>query len=98
MATAEEKIDVKALEDGLDRALKAYNDDDSKKFWAEFCRGVGREDLVGEILRPAPVPLVERGDRPVEHLVHGRATGRPRHQKTMLTFGEERCSRCKNTI
>jgi hypothetical protein len=38
LATAEEKIDVKALEDGLDRALKAYNEGDSKKFWAEFCK------------------------------------------------------------
>jgi hypothetical protein len=37
LATAgEEKIDVKALEKSLEKALKAYNDDDHKKFWAEF--------------------------------------------------------------
>ena len=35
-ATAGE-IDVKALEKNLEKALKAYNDDDHKKFWAEFC-------------------------------------------------------------
>jgi hypothetical protein len=34
---ADDKIDVKALEKSLDKALKAYNDDDPKKFWAEFC-------------------------------------------------------------
>ncbi len=34
----EEKIDVKALEKSVDNALKAYNDDDHKKFWAEFCK------------------------------------------------------------
>jgi hypothetical protein len=32
-----EKIDVKELEKAVERALKAYDDDDHKKFWAEFC-------------------------------------------------------------
>ncbi len=37
-ATAgEDKIDVKALEENLEKALKAYNADDYQKFWAEFC-------------------------------------------------------------
>jgi hypothetical protein len=36
-AAADDKIDVKALEKNLEKALKAYNDDDHKKFWAEFC-------------------------------------------------------------
>jgi hypothetical protein len=41
LATAgEEKIDVKALEKSLEKALKAYNDDDHKKFWAEFATSV----------------------------------------------------------
>jgi hypothetical protein len=31
-----EKIDVTALEKSVERALKAYNDGDHKKFWAEF--------------------------------------------------------------
>jgi hypothetical protein len=31
------EIDIKVLAEGLERALKAYNDDDPKKFWAEFC-------------------------------------------------------------
>ncbi len=35
---ADEKIDLKAFEKTVDRALKAYNDDDSKKFWAEFAK------------------------------------------------------------
>jgi hypothetical protein len=35
---AEEKIDVKVLEANLDKALKAYNGDDAKAFWAEFCK------------------------------------------------------------
>jgi ribosomal protein S20 len=35
---AEEKIDVKTLEKSVDKALKAYNDDDHKKFWAEFSK------------------------------------------------------------
>src|SRR5260221_6359100 len=40
-ATAEEeKIDVKALEKSVDNALKAYNDDDYKMFWAEFSKTV----------------------------------------------------------
>jgi len=33
-----EKIDVKVLEKSLDNALKAYNDDDHKSFWAEFSK------------------------------------------------------------
>ncbi len=37
-AADEEKIDVKALEKSLNNALKAYNDDDHKKFWAEFAK------------------------------------------------------------
>jgi hypothetical protein len=37
---ADEKIDVKALEKTVDRALKAYNDGDSKKFWSEFASRV----------------------------------------------------------
>jgi hypothetical protein len=32
----EDPIDVKALEKSLEKALKAYNDDDSKKFWEDF--------------------------------------------------------------
>jgi hypothetical protein len=35
---ADEKIDVKVLEANLEKALKAYNSDDSKGFWAEFCK------------------------------------------------------------
>ncbi len=37
LAAAEDKIDVKALEETLERALKAYNADDHQKFWVEFC-------------------------------------------------------------
>jgi hypothetical protein len=37
VTAGEDKIDVKDLEKTLERALKAYNDDDHKKFWAEFC-------------------------------------------------------------
>jgi hypothetical protein len=32
----ESEIDAKALAEALDRALKAYNEDDHKQFWAEF--------------------------------------------------------------
>jgi len=39
-AADEEKIDVKVLEKSVDNALKAYNDDDDKKFWAEFSKDV----------------------------------------------------------
>jgi hypothetical protein len=35
-AAGADRIDVKALENSLARALKAYNDGDHKKFWAEF--------------------------------------------------------------
>jgi hypothetical protein len=38
IAADEEKVDIKVLEKNLDRALKAYNDDDHKKFWAEFSK------------------------------------------------------------
>jgi hypothetical protein len=34
----EEPIDVKALEKSVDKALKAYNDDDHKSFWADFSK------------------------------------------------------------
>src|SRR5262249_10858686 len=37
-AVADEKIDLKAFEKTVDRALKAYNDNDDKKFWAEFAK------------------------------------------------------------
>ena len=40
IADEEGKVDVKVLEKNLDRALKAYNEDDHKKFWAEFAKSV----------------------------------------------------------
>src|SRR5215475_13357919 len=38
LVAADEKIDVKAFEKTVDRALKAYNDNDYKKFWDEFAK------------------------------------------------------------
>ena len=40
LAAEEEKVNIKVLETNLDRALKAYNDDNHKKFWAEFAKSV----------------------------------------------------------
>jgi hypothetical protein len=40
IAAEEEKFDIKVLEKNLDRALKAYNDGDSKNFWAELAKSV----------------------------------------------------------
>jgi hypothetical protein len=40
VAADEDKIDLKALEKNVDNALKAYNEDDYKKFWAEFSKSV----------------------------------------------------------
>jgi hypothetical protein len=37
LAVADE-IDLKAFEKSVDNALKAYNDDDYKKFWADFSK------------------------------------------------------------
>jgi len=36
-AARENKVDVKELEKCLERVLKAYNDNDHEKFWAEYC-------------------------------------------------------------
>jgi hypothetical protein len=36
----DDPIDTKALEKSVENALKAYNDDDSKKFWEDFATSV----------------------------------------------------------
>ena len=37
VTASENRIDVKELEKSLERALKALNDSDHEKFWAEYC-------------------------------------------------------------
>ena len=69
IAAEEEKIDVKVLEKNLDRALQAYNNDDHKKFWAEFAKTVDAlktketyDALYTNGYKPMYGKLVKRGE------------------------------------
>jgi hypothetical protein len=69
IAAEEEKIDVKVLEKNLDRALQAYNNDDHKKFWAEFAKTVDAlktketyEALYTNGYKPMYGKLLKRGE------------------------------------
>ena len=69
IAADEEKVDIKVLEKNLDRALKAYNDDDHKKFWAEFAKTVDAlktketyEALYTNGYKPMYGKLLKRGE------------------------------------
>jgi hypothetical protein len=69
IAAEEEKIDIKALEKNLDRALQAYNNDDNKKFWAEFAKTVDAlktketyDALYTNGYKPMYGKLVKRGE------------------------------------
>ena len=69
IAADEEKIDIKVLEKNLDRALKAYNDDDHMKFWAEFAKAADAlktketyDALYTNGYKPIYGKLVKRGE------------------------------------
>jgi hypothetical protein len=69
LAAEEEKVNIKVLETNLDRALKAYNDDDHKKFWAEFAKAADAlktketyDALYTNGYKPMYGKLVKRGE------------------------------------
>ena len=59
------------------------------KFWQEWCRGVGREDLIEKQFEPPGLGRARRGGA---HLpgAHARRVGRVRRQST--TAASSRCS------